>query len=258
MGRQPSLTAAKPVVAMPTGANRQNRQTRRAALIRPNKASAWIYDALRQDILILALKPGDPISEKELAAEFGVSRTPIREAILKLSEEGLVDIFPQSGTFVSRIPIDEFNEAMTVRGALEKTTAALAAQNRGSQDLALLHSIIDRQILANKASDRDEFHSADEDFHRAIASAASFPNIWRLINTVKYQVDRYRRLTLPAPGRMTKVIAEHRAILDAIEAGDPAGATNAMDEHLSSVIDFANLDHVNPDYIIRTIEPQRS
>jgi len=234
------------------GLGRRARLGQRAPMPRPRTVSTVIHDALRDEILAMRRKPGEALSEKEIAAHFGVSRTPVREAILKLVEERLVEIFPQSGTFIARIPVEELGEAMLVRAALEKTTVALAAHHHRQADLAALSDILDRQEMAAKAQDRDAFHDGDEAFHQAIALAAGYPNIWRLVTSVKYQVDRYRRLTLPAPGRMVKVIAEHRAIYDAIAARNANGATEAMENHLAALMGRTEVDYINPDYLVRT------
>jgi len=232
-------------------AGRRSRLGQRAPLAKPRTVSTVIHDALRDEILAMRRKPGESLSEKDIAAQFGVSRTPVREAILKLVEERLVEIFPQSGTFIARIPVEELGEAMLVRAALEKTTVALAAHHHCETDLATMSYILDRQEAAAKAEDREAFHDGDEAFHQAIALAAGYPNIWRLVTSVKYQVDRYRRLTLPAPGRMAKVIAEHRAIYQAIVARDASTATEAMETHLAALMGRTEVDYINPDYLVR-------
>ena len=164
----------------------------------------------------LGRRPGEVISEAEIALSYGVSRTPVREAILKLSDEGLVEIFPHSGIFVSRIPLAALPEAIIIRKALEETTARLAADRATSSQIQILHAILARQREADSAGDRDGFHQADETFHGAIAEVAGYPGIWTLIQQVKVHVDRFRRLTLPQSGRMSQVIAEHEVILAAV------------------------------------------
>jgi DNA-binding GntR family transcriptional regulator len=109
-----------------------------------------------------------------------------------------------------------------------------------------------------KTGDREAFHDGDEAFHQAIAQAAGHPNIWRLVTSVKYQVDRYRRLTLPAPGRMAKVIAEHRAIYEAIVARDTSGATEAMAMHLAVLMSRTDVDVINPDYLVRHVLEEKA
>src|SRR6185312_9571966 len=195
--------ARKKAVASTPAIVRRNGRPRTAT------ASSRIYADLRVQLLSLERRPGEAISEAEIALSYGVSRTPVREAILKLSDEGLLEIFPQSGIIVSRIPVAALPEAIIIRKALEETTARLAAERATSSQILALHSILERQREANAANDGDAFHQADEVFHAAIADVAGYPGIWKLILQVKVNVDRYRRLTLPQSGRITQVIAEH-------------------------------------------------
>jgi DNA-binding GntR family transcriptional regulator len=212
-------------------------------------AASRIHAELRAELVALKRRPGDVISEAEIALAYGVSRTPVREAILKLSDEGLVDVFPQSGIFVSRIPLAALPEAIIVRKALEATTARFAAGLASASQILSLHAILQRQREADAADDRDAFHQADEHFHAAIAEVAGYPGIWTLIQQVKIHVDRFRQLTLPQKGRMTQVIAEHELILAAIEAHDPAAAGVAMDKHLERLLgDISAAQTVNPEY----------
>jgi DNA-binding GntR family transcriptional regulator len=215
-------------------------------------AADRIYRALRNDIVAMRRAPGQPLSEKELALKYGVSRTPVREALLRLEGEHLVVIFPQSGTFVGRIPIGDLPEAILVRKALEELTARHAAQMANAQQIATLHASIERQRKMEAISDFDRFHAADEVFHAAIAAAARFPGVWQLVEQVKVQVDRYRRLTLPVPGRMGRVVAEHGAIVAAIEAHDPERAAAAMTKHLDGLsTSIRDVRDLNPDFFER-------
>lgn len=184
----------------------------------------------------MQMRPGDPVSEKQIAAAFGLSRTPVREAIQRLADEGLVEVFPQSGTFVGRIPFDELSEAMVIRESLESTAVQLATNRATRSQHLTLASIIEQQREAAAADDRSAFHRADEAFHAKIAEISGYPGIWRLVLQVKTQVDRYRRLTLAEQGRMQRVIADHQAVLDGMIAGQPDAATAAMREHLNAVL----------------------
>jgi GntR family transcriptional regulator, rspAB operon transcriptional repressor len=222
---------------------------RRSGRPRAATASARIYSDLRSQLVSLQRRPGEPISEAEIALSYGVSRTPVREAILKLSDEGLLEIYPQSGIFVSRIPMAALPEAIIVRKALEETTAQLAAERATSSQILILHAILERQREADAANDRDAFHHADEAFHAGIADLAGHPGIWTLIQQVKVHVDRYRRLTLPQQGRIARAIKEHEAILDAIEAHDPARARIAMQTHLERLLgDISATQSINPEF----------
>jgi DNA-binding GntR family transcriptional regulator len=222
----------------------------RRASMRGESVSAAIGAALRADIVALRRKPGEAISEKDIAARFGVSRTPVREALLRLKDENLVEIVPQSGTFVARISVPELVEAIVVRTSLEGTMARLAAERGDAAGLDAVEETLERQEIASSAGDREAFHQADEDFHSAIAEAAGHPRVWGLVQTVKIQLDRYRRLTLPVPGRMATVIAEHRPILAALRARDPERAAAAMASHLEALRGFADARFIPSDYLV--------
>jgi DNA-binding GntR family transcriptional regulator len=223
--------------------------TRRAGRPRAATASAKIYSDLRAELVSLQRRPGEAISEAEIALSYGVSRTPVREAILKLADDGLVEIFPQSGIFVSRIPVAALPEAIIIRKALEETTARLAAERATSSQVLTLHSLVERQREADAANDSDAFHQADEQFHAGIAEVAGHPGIWTLIQQVKIHVDRYRRLTLPLQGRIAHAIAEHETILAAIEARDPDRARAAMEAHLDRLLrDISATQKFNPEF----------
>jgi GntR family transcriptional regulator, rspAB operon transcriptional repressor len=232
-----------------TAARSATASRRRIGRPRGAMVSSKIYSDLRTELLSLERWPGEAISEAEIALSYGVSRTPVREAILKLSDEGLLEIFPQSGTIVSRIPTAALPEAIIIRKALEQTTARLAAERATTSQILALRAILERQREADAARDSDGFHQADEAFHATIAEIAGHPGIWKLIQQVKVHVDRYRRLTLPQAGRMTQVIAEHEAILTAIEAHDGASAGIAMDRHLERLLDnITATQSINPEF----------
>ncbi len=242
-------TTSKKAAAAARSPGKSPSKIRRGGRPRRTTASSRIYSELREELVSLQRRPGEPISEAEIALSYGLSRTPVREAILKLADEGLVDIFPQSGIFVSRIPLAALPEAIIVRKALEETTAGMAAQRATPSQIMNLQAIVQRQREADAARDREGFHQADEAFHSSIAEIAGYPGIWRLILQVKVHVDRYRRLTLPVAGRMTQVIAEHEPILAAIEAHDPAAARVAMEKHLVRLLhDISATRHTNPEF----------
>lgn len=221
---------------------------RPAKLRRVTTADA-IFDRLYNDIVSLRMRPGIALQEKRIAEEFGVSRTPVREALLRLSEGGLVDIYPQSGTVVSRVPVSAIPEAVVVRKALEAATVESATRIATERDIARLDAIIGRQKALALIDDTSGFHEEDEAFHEAISQIAGYPGIWAILKTVKVQIDRARRLTLPALRRMDNVVQEHIVIRDAIAAHDVEGAHRAMMHHLSAVIpDVAELRTRYPDY----------
>jgi len=241
---------------VPTPKRQPEPATSAAGRARGTSAAHLVYRALRDDVVSMRRKPGEPIIEREIAVARGVSRKPVREALLRLADESLVEIFPQSGTFVARIPVSALPEAILMRTALEQTTARLAAERAGKSDVAHLRDLLKHQRRVEARADRDRFHEADEAFHAAIAAAAGHPGIWHFIEQVKIQVDRYRRLTLPVPGRMRHVIEEHAAIVSAIEAHDEHAAAAAMAAHLERLrASIGDVRDLNPDYFVDGAAP---
>lgn len=213
------------------------------------KIATRVHRRLRDDIISLALAPGAVVSEKELAQNYQTGRTPIREALLRLADEGLVEIVPKSGTRVTLIPAARLPEAIIVRKALETITTRAAASTASTSDLMGLRVILQRQLEAAQAADEAAFHAADEAFHAEIARMAGYPGIWSLVQQVKTQVDRYRLLTLPQEGRMARVRRDHAAILDGLEARDPDAAAAAMEAHIEQLrLDIDVIRNAYPDY----------
>lgn len=214
-------------------------------------ASSLVETDLRNAIIAMVLTPGTALNEKELTSRHGISRTPVREALIRLKEEGLVEIFPQAGTFVSRIPAAAIPEAVVIREALESAAAVRVARRADKSSLDRLDSFIANQHEAAARGDQEAFHNADEAFHAAISEAAGYPGIWRLAQTAKTQIDRARRLTLPVPGRMEMVIAEHLRIVDAMRRGDEIGVRHAIALHVGTILpDLERLVRDYPDYFI--------
>jgi len=198
----------------------------------------------------LRRRPGEAISEAEIALAYGVSRTPVREAILKLSDEGLVEIFSAIRHLGLSHSAGGAAEAIIIRKALEETTARLAAERCHVQPdtpVCVRSWSASARLIPPRTTTLSITRTRR--FHATIAEVAKYPGIWRLIQQVKIHVDRYRRLTLPQSGRMAQVIAEHEAILTAIEAhGSPARWT-AMERHLERLLaDISATQNINPEF----------
>jgi GntR family transcriptional regulator, rspAB operon transcriptional repressor len=204
--------------------------------LRVTTTSALIYQTLRNEIVSLRRRPGESILEKEIGAQFGVSRTPVREAILRLAAEKLVEIFPQSGTFVARIPIDELPEAIVIRKALEEVAMRAAAEHASRAQVTSLRANLDLQREAIAAENYDSFRSIDDAFHADIAKIAGYPGIWPIVRSLKIQVDRYCHLTLPKPGRMARLLREHSAIYRAIRDHDADLAAAELRAHIDGIM----------------------
>ncbi len=219
--------------------------------VRAVPASARIHAVLREQIIGMEIPPGAALQEKQIALACGVSRTPVREALLKLADERLVDIFPQYGTFVSRISIPAMRDAMVIRMALERAAVRGATANATGEAIAALRGLLVEQQVAHDAGRLSAFHAADEALHQAISEIAGHPNLWRVVRQEKAHVDRCRILTLPAADRRVGVMAEHAAIVEAIAKGDPQAAESAMQVHLDQVLPtVATLVASHPNYFV--------
>ncbi|MFN3506410.1 MAG: GntR family transcriptional regulator [Allorhizobium sp.] len=217
------------------------------ARARAGRAAAQIHAALRDEIIRMQLKPLDALNEKQLGQRFGVSRTPVREALLRLADEGLIEIYPQSGTFVSRIPRRALYEAILIRKSLEATTVSLAIAAMKDEWLDALEANQRALTEAAHSSDIPQFHEIDTQFHQLIAQIAGYPGIWTVIAQVKVQIDRYRYVTLPQAGRLDLVIAEHAAIIGAMRRRDDGAAVLSMSQHIGRMTEeLQDIDHVDP------------
>lgn len=213
------------------------------------------YERLRDAIISMDMPPGTAISEKKIALEQGISRTPIREAIMRLHREKLVEVVAKSGTFVARIPVSALPEALIARRALEGMTVKSAAKCAKRSHVLELYAVIERQREMAELGNIKGFHAADENFHELIARIGKLSGLWQLVQQVKLQVDRFRVLTLPEEGRMAMVVEEHTAIVDAINAGDEAMACQKMEAHLSGLQHhFPHWIEQRPAYFIHDID----
>lgn len=192
--------------------------------------------ALRQGIAEMRLRPGEALSEKDIAARFGVSRQPVREAFIKLSEAGLVEIRPSRGTFVMKISVREVANARFVREAIECDITRNAARLATPAQVAALRRIVAEQEQAAAANDYWRFNDRDEALHRAIADIVDCDFAWRVVEGARIQTDRVRYLSLPEASPMPLLIRQHTAIVDQLEAGDPDGAEAAMRRHLREIL----------------------
>lgn len=225
----------------------------KALLFRPGSepaSASEIYATIRRDIIRLRLRPGEQLSEKDLGLRFMTSRTPVREAIVRLVDDGLIQVLPQRGTFVTRISLRAVKRARFVRNALELAIIREAAeQGISDQTVRVLEDAIAAQEEA--AGDAERFTDADDAFHRTIANALGLGDLWSVVENQKAQFDRIRFLSLPNVTPVALLVAQHRAILDAVRARDPARAEAMLAEHLSIVLDTAQgLLSTHPDLML--------
>jgi GntR family transcriptional regulator, rspAB operon transcriptional repressor len=207
-------------------------------LDRDRQAAPQVFERLREMIVSLVLPPATPLSRAALAGQFGLSSTPIRDALMRLHEEGLVEVFPQHATVVSRIDIKLAEQAHFLRQALElEIVRALAlAHEAGLVDD--LHRTIALQLQFAKAGDFTKFMAADNDFHRLLYTASGKSELWSLVRSRSGHIDRLRRLHLPTPGKAQDIVRHHRMIVKAIEAGAPDDAQRHLRKHLSGTLGY--------------------
>lgn len=202
---------------------------------RRTSVSSQVHEMIRQDIVRATLAPGMPLSEHALSQRFGVSRTPIREALLRLADEGLVLIIPQVGTYVTRISLAKVYEAQFIREALECAAARAAASPLSGADVSALDAIMTEQRRSLAIGDYVAFYAADEALHACIAASSGFPRVWTVASAEKLQLDRVRMLDVSQRSNMDVLVAQHQTIVEAIRSRDPSAAEDAIRAHLHDV-----------------------
>jgi DNA-binding GntR family transcriptional regulator len=193
-----------------------------------------IYTVVRRAIVTGNLRPGAVVNEVEIAEKLGVSRTPVREAVKKASDEGLVDVLAQSGTFVAEINRSQVEEAYIVRIALECESMGRAAPLMTDLHIQDLEAIIGRHESALRRGRFDEAIACDDDFHRYVAQISGLTMLWKVVDTCKAQMDRCRLQTLPRPGHGTETIEQHRAIVAALATRKIRPSIQALRAHLDT------------------------
>lgn len=219
-------------------------------LDRSRLAAPQVFERLRELIIALELPPGTLLSRSDLAERFRLSQTPIRDALMRLGEEGLVDVFPQHATLVSRISIEAARQAHFLRRSIELEVVRELAAGAGDALVARLRSYADVQESVLASGDYRDFIAADQAFHRHMYEAAGVPDLWALVRMRSGHVDRLRRLHLPEAGKAQAIVREHRRIIDAIAKHDPPAAQARLREHLSGTLkEAAAIRERHPEFV---------
>lgn len=216
--------------------------------VRPlgTRIHAW----LREAILDVSLPPGASIFESEIAARFASSRTPVREALLRLATEELVEIVPQRGTYVARMSLSRIEEALFIREAIESAVIARVIARADRMALvAGLQGIVRDQAQALAAGQTSRALESDARFHRLLVDASGLPGVWHVLEQAREMHHRIRAIAVPELGSGRRAVEDHKAIIRAIEADDPAAATRAMGEHLARNLKLArSIAALHPGY----------
>lgn len=203
---------------------------------RAGRMGSRVFDAIRQAIVQLKLRPGNLLSEADVARQLGVSRQPVREAFIKLAEVGLVEVKPQRGTFVMLISIRQVQNVRFIREAIEVAVVRKAALEASQKRVDEFRRLIDAQRDAERRGDHIEFLRLDEAFHQALAHSVDTDYAWRVLENLKAQMDRVRHLSMPDATPIDVLVGQHAAIIDAVARHAPDDAEAAMRTHLSEIL----------------------
>jgi DNA-binding GntR family transcriptional regulator len=216
----------------------------------PNDAGRWsfdrklplseqIYRDLRKRIVLLEISPNQSLDRGKLAAYYGISQTPLRDALLKLEREGLVEIYPQSRTLVTRIDTRSVRETQFLRTAVEVEVVKLIASMEDRSALSEAADLVEQQRIVFERDGRfQEFARLDKLFHQQLFLIADKMSLYELIDERSGQLDRVRQfhLHLPREGKMRSVLRDHQKILGALQAGDADLAAEATRQHLAGTV----------------------
>ena len=210
--------------------------------------AAKVYQTLHRAIMELRFKPGEIIRKPEICAALGVSRSPVSDAVARLAAEGLVDVVPQAGTYVARFSMAEIREGAFLREAIELASIERVAVSINEDQLVLLRRNLTVQQVLVTETDFAGFYKLDSEMHELLLSFSGYRKLSSVSETASAHVNRARRLLLPVPGRVLATLAEHRAILAALEARDPTAARQAVRHHLRQLLTYVEpLERSHPD-----------
>ena len=194
----------------------------------------WVYQVLKYNIIRLHLGPGHEISETDISDRLGISRTPVREAFIRLAEDGLLVVKPQKWSCIPLIDLEQAEEARFVRKSLEKSILKEACSSFPASAFTELESNLSLQQRFLAERDFDQYLYADDEFHRAVYRNCGKERIWTFLKKLYYNYDRLRNMTLELTSE--RLILEHREILSVIAARDESRVDVLVDEHLTNKI----------------------
>jgi DNA-binding GntR family transcriptional regulator len=222
------------------------------ALDRTRQVAPQILEILRSRILSMDLTPTTVLSRIALQMEFNVSQTPVRDALIRLEEEGLVEVYPQYATVVAKIDIDHATQAHFLRLSIELEAVRRLTLESPAETAQVLERVLRQQEAVASPDQFDQFDSFDRDFHRTLFERSGILGLWATVRRLSVHLDRLRRLNLPMPGKLETVLADHHAIIEAVRSGEPERAVAAMRKHLSGTLSIIDLIcEQYPDFVRR-------
>ena len=214
---------------------------------------------IRDNIISLELKPGTPISDRELAAWMNLSRTPVREALLELEKVKIVEIYPQRGSAVSLIDYNLVEEAQFVRSVLEAAVVQLACEKASQEQLELLKENVALQEFYYQHGSSDRLLEMDDEFHRMLFQIADRMQAYEMMRSITVHFDRVRSLAVTAV-KEHLWMNDHSQIYETIASHDKEKARQLMEKHLNRYkVDEVALREQYPQYLslIHISEPTR-
>lgn len=193
-----------------------------------------VFNTLREAILKGDLKPGERLMELQLAAKLGVSRTPIREAIRMLEQEGLAVTMPRKGAEVAKMTLKDMEDVLEIRESLDELAVRIACEKITEEQLKRLIAVKETFETSTRTGDVTKIAEADVSFHDVIYEATGNPKLVTLLNNLREQVYRYRVEYIKDPKNYPILIAEHEAIVEALKNRDKMVAVLAMHEHVAN------------------------
>lgn len=224
-------------------------KSERIILDRTRQAAPQIVEYLRERILGLDLQPGALLSRSALQQQFGISQTPVRDALLKLEEEGLVTVFPQHATLVSRVDLDKARQAHFMRRAIEADIVRSLATEHPPGTVEKLRRANALVAVESEELNEPAFLLADRAFHQALFEQARMLQIWPIVRSNSGHLDRLRRLNLPNVGT-ERIVRQHERIIAMIAARDVNAAEAALRDHLANTLStIDSIAEQYPDFI---------
>lgn len=197
----------------------------------PGSLHEQVYQRIKSDIVLGLYHPGEKLDVNNLATQYKVSRTPVRDALHLLQREGMVEVLPRVGYFTSRITIKDIEDVFQLRMIVETASAELAASRIADEDLADLEHLGSRYVAGNIRSYK-EFLAENRDFHYRVALASGNSRLAQVIDGLLNQMQRMLILRLDLRDNADEMLAEHRRLLAALRARDSAAARAAMEDAL--------------------------
>lgn len=225
------------------------------ALKNPVSLERLAYNTLKDAILSFQLLPGDALVEADLAHQLAISKTPVRDALLRLEKEGLVVKIPYTGVRVAEINQRTLIEIFQIRSALEGLSAFLAVSNFSEADVQQAQGLIAAHQKALESGDIEQASRINRMFHDLLIQRSQNQRLAEILANLDDHLRRYRLLSFYQKGRPIKSVNEHRAVLHAIEAHDSKAAEQAMNAHLLSVLQ--DLESEDVDSLIEHIRSGR-